>query len=377
MKLALNATPLLSPLTGIGQYTYQIAAGLQQAQGVDLEMFYGNGWSKELRDKPIPGIASLKSVVRKFLPRSYDFARFMQQRKFTQGVMQGTDVIYHEPNFLAYRHKGPTVITVHDLSWIRYPAAHFKERVDAMERYFEPGLRRASIVLTDSEFVKREVVEVFGIDAQKIRTIPLGFDHWYRPMQEDQTRKVLEPMGLQHGRYLLAVGTLEPRKNLQLALKAYALLPQSVQAQYPLVIAGMKGWHTDALDKGMASLVASGHIRLTGYLPRADLAALTAAASVLLYPSIYEGFGLPPLEAMACGVPVIVSNVASLPEVVGGAGVLIDPNDADGLSHAVRQLLEDPKHRQRLSDLSIERARLFSWGACVQQTIAAYKQVLS
>ena len=163
MRVAFNATALLSPLTGIGQYAHHLARGLQQRGDVDLDLFYATGWSKEVRTEPLPAVATLKSLVRRFLPNSYAISRGFQQKFFTAGALQAKNDIYHEPNFLAYRFNGPSVITVHDLSWIRYPDMHPIERVRAMDKYFQPGLDRASLILTDSEFVKRELMDVFEI----------------------------------------------------------------------------------------------------------------------------------------------------------------------------------------------------------------------
>ena len=165
MKVALNATALLSPLTGIGQYTYQLAKGLQTVPGLELDLFYGSGWSKEVRNQPVPSIATIKTLVKKSVPYSYSIKRFLEQVMFTRGMQSNRADIYHEPNFLAFKFNGPSVITVHDLSWIRFPHTHPVERVRAMNTYFEPGLRRAALILTDSEFVKRELMDCFSVQA--------------------------------------------------------------------------------------------------------------------------------------------------------------------------------------------------------------------
>ena len=185
---------------------------------------------------------------------------------------------------------------------------------------------------------------------------------------------MLQAQGLAHGRYFLAVGTLEPRKNLVAALRAYSQLPQATQDAFPLVLAGMKGWHSAQLDRELAPLEASGRVRLTGYLERAELAALIAGATALVYPSIYEGFGLPPLEAMASGVPTIVSNVSSLPEVVGDTGLLVEPHDHKALCEAMRQMADAPELRAALAARALERSRQFSWDECAARTFAAYER---
>jgi glycosyltransferase involved in cell wall biosynthesis len=377
MKVALNGTALLTPLTGIGQYTYQLAKGLQTISGLELDLFYGSGWSKELRDRPVHNIAAYKTLFKRFTPNAYAVNRFLQQKRFTRGVQSNKAEVYHEPNILAFKFNGPSVITVHDLSWIRFPQTHPVERVRAMNTYFEPGLRRATLILTDSEFVKREIIDVFGVKAERIKPVLLGVEPLFYPRTIEDTLSVLDRHGLVHGRYLLAVGTLEPRKNLQVALRAYMLLPQQIRKEFPLVLVGMNGWRTSALELQIAPLVSAGEVRQIGYLPREDLAMVIAGALTLIYPSIYEGFGLPPLEAMACGVPVISSEVSSLPEVIGDTGLLINPHDDEAVAKAIQRLVTDHDFRRHLSQKALARSKEFTWDKCVKQTIDVYRQALN
>jgi alpha-1,3-rhamnosyl/mannosyltransferase len=377
MRVAFNATALTGPLTGIGQYALQLALRMQQAGDTELFLFYADHFERDVRPRGHPYIGRLRQVVRSWMPYSYEMARWNRQRFFNRGVRSLRFDLYHEPNFLAYDFDGPLVLTVHDLSWIRFPETHPIERVRAMHKYFEPSLRRAQIVLTDSEFVKREIIEVFGLAPDDIRAIPIGLDAAFRPMAEDETQPVLDAHGLHHGRYLLSVGTLEPRKNLERTVRAYSLLPAELRTRFPLVIVGASGWRTQGIESVLGPLVASGESKVLGYLDRAALAAITAGAAAMVYPSIYEGFGLPPLEAMGCGVPAISSNVSSLPEVVGEAGLLIDPLDAEAIAGAMRTMLEDAPLRSALAAKSIERAARFTWEACAQQTRTAYADALT
>jgi glycosyltransferase involved in cell wall biosynthesis len=377
MHIAFNATALLSPLTGIGQYAFELAQRLAADSEHATEFFYGLGWSPKVRAAPLSGAGKILPRARRLIPHSYAAWRHVQNWKFQRRMQTKNFDVYHEPNFLPYRFEGPTVVTVHDLSWIRYPQSHPPERVRAMERYFEPGLRRASLVVTDSAFVKQEVIDVFGIDPQRIVPVALGVSSSFRPLAPSATGMFMAQHGLVHGQYLLAVGTLEPRKNLVTTLRAYAGLPENRQRAFPLVIAGLRGWHSETLDRELRPLLASGRVRLMGYLLRDDLAMLTAGAAMLVYPSIYEGFGLPPLEAMACGVPTIVSNVASLPEVVGDTGLLIHPHDQDALREAMLTLIDSPELRASLGLKALGRATQFSWDACARQTVEIYRRALS
>jgi glycosyltransferase involved in cell wall biosynthesis len=375
MKVGLNATALLSPLTGVGQYTYQLARGLQKFQDLELSMFYANGWSTEVRDKPIKQIRNIKLLLKKFIPKTYEISRIIQQSYFDERSFNKVKGIYHEPNFLAFNYAGPLVLTVHDLSWIHYPEMHPVDRVRNMNKHFQKSMERASMIITDSGAIKDEIVEMFGIANDRIKSIPLGVESLFRPLRSEDTTPVLQQHGLSYQKYILAVGTLEPRKNLSAALLAYMQLPAGIRKNYPLVLVGMKGWHTSALEKQMAPLVAAGEIRQLGYLGREDLATIIAGALTLVYPSIYEGFGLPPLEAMTCGVPVIASNVSSLPEVVGDSGLLVNPHDIDGIAKAMETMVTDPDIRAASAQKALTRSTTFSWDRCVEQTVDIYRQV--
>ena len=376
MRIVLNATPLLSPLTGIGQYIYQLAKGLQATPELEIDFFYALSWSKTLRDSPAENIVRFKSLFKTLVPKSYAFSRLIQQKNFNQGVKSTIPTVYHEPSFLPLKFKGPTVITVHDLSWIRFPETHPKERVRRMNRYFEPGLKHADLILTDSEFVKTEIMDVFGIASERIKAISLGAEGLFHPRSIDATQAVLSRHQLVHGQYFLSVGTLEPRKNIQATLRAYMQLSPAIRKQFPLVLVGMKGWNTSDLEQQIEPLIQAGDIRQIGYLPREELAIITAGATSLVYPSLYEGFGLPVLEAMSCAVPVISSNRSSLPEVVGDTGFLIDPLDIDALTKAMEVLATAPDIQNELAQKSLQRSMLFSWKQCAAQTVDAYRQVL-
>jgi len=377
MQIAFNATALLSPLTGIGQYSYHLAMGLMAQQNLELDFFYGAFWSKQLRSSPTNTFAASLPWLRRHVPYSYELRRWLQNTQFRRGTKLKPFDVYHEPNILALGFDGPTVITVHDLSWIRHPEAHPIERVKAMNRYFETGLRQARALITDSAFVKQELIDVFGVAPDLITPIALGVDTLFKPLTPSQTLAVLSRHHLQHGHYFLAVGTLEPRKNLALALKAFLQLPTTIQKRNPLVLIGMKGWHTSALEQQIAPLIRNGQVRQLGYLDRAELAVLMAGALTLVYPSIYEGFGLPPLEAMACATPVICTNSSSLPEVVGNTGVLVEAHNDLALANAMVRMAEDDEWRIGLAQKAVERAASLSWAHCVDKTMGVYRTVLS
>jgi len=376
IKIAFNATTLLSPLSGIGQYTKHLLGQLIQHPTFSFEMFYANKWTSNLLESSGSTPAFFKTFARSYIPYAYRINRNLEQFHFDRGLKKNQFNLYHEPNFLAFDFDGPIVLTVHDLSWIRHPEMHPKKRVVAMNRFFEASLTRANNIITDSVFVRDELISVFGVNAQKISPVHLGVSPTFYPHESNDTFAMLNCLNLVHGQYFVVVSTIEPRKNLQVALNAFMQLPKIIRQQYPLVIVGMKGWHTSEFERLVAPLLSSGEVRLLGYLPQADLIQIIAGALTLIYPSFYEGFGLPPLEAMACGVPVITSNVSSIPEVVGDGGVMLDPIDVDGFSVAMRAMVESKEHRNYLGQLALMQSQHFNWDKTALGTIEVYHQAL-
>jgi len=376
IRVGLNSTALLSPLTGIGQYTKSLAEALVASGEVDLWLFYSLAWSREVRTQPVPNIAKVKTLIKKLLPHPYSLSRALQQYKFTQFAREKKIELYHEPNFLSHRFAGPTVITAHDLSWIRFPDTHPSERVKLMNRLFPRSLENAAHIITDAEFIRQEIIAHFGVPPGRITAVPLAARSNFRPREADECRAGLADLGLGYRSFILCAGTLEPRKNLDFVIRTYAAMPQEFRSRRPLVLVGMKGWLTSSLESVLQPLMASGEVRTLGFVSEDDLARLYASASMLVYPSLYEGFGLPPLEAMSSGTPVIVSDRSTLPEVVGPAGVLIDPADAAGLRDAICRLDEDRAYWDDRRSASLQQAATFSWSRCARETIAIYRSVL-
>ena len=375
IKLALNATSILTPKTGIGKYTYHLAQEFLQSDDVDVTFFYGGTWSQTLVDEPVKGLSNLKKLVKAIVPSSYALNRELQSIKFRR-LRDKTINVYHDPNYLLFPFAGKKVLTVHDLSFIRHPSAHPAIRVKAMKKYFPQSLKQADAIITDSHFSKQELLDCYGVNPNKVFPIHLGVEDIFFPRKKEECSSCLEKYHLQYRVYILVVGTLEPRKNLGLVLKAYQALPDTVRDKYPLVVVGMKGWGTPEIEEEMKPLERQQQLKLLGYVSEQDLPLLYAAAKLFVYPSLYEGFGLPPLEAMASGVPVITSDQASLPEVVGKAGVQVSPNDVAGLMQEMKKILNQKKYWQSLHEAGLLQARKFSWKQCADETIAIYRNVL-
>jgi glycosyltransferase involved in cell wall biosynthesis len=373
MRVAINAVPLMSTLTGIGYYVRNLSESLLRIGQTETLFFNGTNWSQEIHQQMLPAAASrLKRALRNNLPYSYELSRFIQQIAFSQGVKNCKPDLYHETSFLSYRFDDPIVLTVHDLSWIRFPETHPVERVRAMHKFFEPSLARADHIITDANFVKQELIDVFGLDPSKIHPIHLAAEALFKPMRANETETVLQTKGLKHRQYWLVAGTLEPRKNLELVLEAFSALPAPLRKKTPLVLAGMVGWNVGKLLQKIEAMEHTGGLVRLGYVSRQDLATVMAGAKALILPSIYEGFGLPLVEAMQCGTPVLSSNASCLPEVLDGAGLLFSPNDSDRLKALMLQILEDDGLTDTLSAKGLERSQHFDWEKTAQQTLAVY-----
>ena len=377
INLILNVDAITPPLTGIGRYALHLAQGVQGHPGIgDVRYFSAYKWIAE----PQQALHANRGVagIRRYMPakslaiRTY-FA--LRQRAFDLLARKFQDYVLHSPNYLLFEHSGPRVCTVHDLSWLHYPQYHPKERVHIMHKRVPHSLQIADAVITDSEFVRREVIDTFALDPARVHAIALGVDDTFEPRDRAQTQDTLTGLGLRHGDYLLALATLEPRKNLTRLLDAYEQLDASLRQRYPLVLAGATGWHANRLIERIDALVARGEALRLGFVPEDALPSLVAGARILAFPSIYEGFGLPPLEAMASGVPVVASSASCISEVTGTAALLVSPEDTVGLRYAFDRALTDETWRADAIVQGLQRAEQFTWQRCVDATVQIYRNV--
>jgi glycosyltransferase involved in cell wall biosynthesis len=268
------------------------------------------------------------------------------------------------------------VLTVHDLAFLLYPECADARLRDYLMAAVPRSVRSASFVVADSENTRNDVICLLGAVPERTAVIPGGVEPRFRPATEEAIATVRRTLGLT-APFILTLGMMEPRKNWQGLIQAYSQARARHHLPHQLVLAGPRGWLWESIIEERERSPFRNDVVLVGFVPDADLPALYSAAEAFAFPSFYEGFGLPPLEAMACGTPVVVSNAASLPEVVGDAALKVSPEDVDGLADALAQLILDEGVRTRLRAAALERAATFTWTRAAEQILEVYRQVVS
>ena len=368
-KLLIDSISLMSPLTGIGRYTYEIAQQIEKKKEFKCNYFYGY-YSKELlHPSSRKNIKSLKSILAKnrLLKRIARKVSTISRKLFVPEFD-----IYWQPNFIPIDGiKAKRVVTtVHDFSFILHKDFHPKERIEYFEKNFFKNIVKSDMIITGSEFSKQEILERLNFDEYNVKVIYHGIDH--------QLFKVYDNLDLDFElpkKFIFSVGSIEPRKNLIGLLKAYNSLDAKIKNEYKLVLAGFKGWENseimELIDKDKEN------IHYLGFISDAELAKVYNLASLFAYPSFYEGFGLPVLEAMACGTSVVCSDNSSLPEVGGNAVVYCDPYNTEDIKEKIEFVLGDEMLQHRMIQKGLQRAKMFSWEKSAQEHEKVFKRLMT
>lgn len=365
LRLVVHDGVLLAPWSGVARYASEVSRRLAADDRVEARFFDGTRWGTQPRPAPLRASERFWPLARR-LPFARALRRAWSGARFARGARGAA--VYWEPNFLPLPFDGPIVTSIHDVSWRHDRGWQPQERVRALERGLEPALRRSTHVLTDSEAVRSELLKAFSLPPERVSAIALAAPAGYRPHDPEETRVTLAPLALEHGEYLLSVGVIEPRKNLLTTVRAFRQRSARERRARPLVIVGGVGWGAQETLQALAPLLAEGSVRRIGRVDDAALVHLTAGARALVYPSLYEGFGLPLVEAMACGVPVITGDVGATREVAGAGGLLIDPRDPDALTAALARL-DDDGERAGWAAAALRRAGAFSWDVTAARTL--------
>jgi len=356
MRIIFDIRPLLERRrAGVSLYTANLLQRLLGMSGHDYTLFgnsSGGRWPDDLPDRS----GSVSHALSRYPNRLLNLSLTLFGRPRIEELAGDADLVFM-PNLNFAATRLPSVVTVHDLSFVRYPE-FFSPKQRLWHRLVRPDrlLRQAAAVVAVSEHTRTDLTETYGVPPERIRVVHPGVSAAYRPMAPEETAEVRQRHGLS-GPYLLFLGCLEPRKNVIGIIRAYDRLKAGID----LVIAGGRGWLFKDIFREADRARRRDRIRFLGYVPEADKPALLNGATAFVYPSFYEGFGMPPLEAMACGTPVIASHGSSLGEVVGDAGLLVDPYRTDGLREAMARMLEDGPLRANLRARGLERAHRFGW----------------
>jgi len=367
MRIGIDARLVYYSRAGIGQYIMRLAEALADLNTNDDEFIL---------------LQSRKDHTR--IVSNHKFGRvslwtpshhWLEQNTLHVEIGRLRLDLLHSPDFIPpFRRNCRSVITIHDLAFLLYP--HFLTKESA--RYYgqiDQAVRHTDHIIADSESTRQDTIKLLGVPERKITVIHLAANPIYRQTDPDEARRyVVDSYGLDR-EYILFVSTIEPRKNLPGLLQAYRKLLDDYKRPEGLVLVGSRGWLSEEVYDTVEALRLTDHVRFLGKIPSEHLVYLYNAAHLLVHPSFYEGFGLPPLEAMTCGTPTIVSNVSALPEVVGDAAMLIDPHNIDGLTVAMWRVLTDESLRASLIAKGLKRAQMFSWKRTAQETLNAYRRV--
>lgn len=355
MKIAFELTALELDHGGTARAIERLQAELERDRRIDL---------LPLRQPPSGGGRIARGLLREGL--------YFPRRLPRAAVASGADLLHCPAAVSPGRCKLPLAITIHDAIAWRHPEWLGRANVLHQRTLVKHALQRADAVITSSQHSRRDLIEHAGVSEDRIVAIPLGVDERFTPGEASDTR--LAALGVTRP-YLLTVGTLQPRKNLETALAAFERLSPE-HPELTLVIAGSRGWRDDELVERLSRSAVHDRIVRTGQLADAELIELYRGARCFLMPSRYEGFGLPPLEAMACGAPVVASDASSLPEVVGDAAVLVAPDDIDGFAAAGARILGDDAEYESLRARGLAHAAGFTWAKTADATVAVYERLL-
>ncbi len=395
MRVLVNGLSALGARTGVGHYTAQLLRCLRAQAPHDFIEGFPGPWVQKRRalwqrlrarllpeSKATPGVVpsgqtagSPRTGWRAWcVGRARALARKWLASELHFRGRGGAFDLYHEPNAIPLPTDLPTIVTIPDLSVLLYPQWHPADRVAEYDAHFHQGLAQSCHYLAISEFIRQELIHKLGLRPEQVTRTYMGVRPGLGPMADADVRIVLHRLGLPLS-YFLYLGTIEPRKNLMTLLRAYVKLPSEVRGRFPLVLAGGWGWnsadvaaflHDEARHRGVITL---------GYLPEEHLGAVLNGARALVYPSFYEGFGLPPVEMMACGGAVLCSTAGALVETAGGRAHLVEPLDEDGWRAALQRAATDDEWHAELRRGAVEAVQQFTWERCAADTLAAYRSV--
>lgn len=369
MKIILESSALLHTKTGIGRYNLELAKGLENDSSIEVDFFVRNELIHSLKD-----LQKKNTNFTKNYPKLTKPIRIMKnyiKKKYLSS--QCNNSIFHAPNYFLPECTESGIITVHDLSIFKYPETHPKERIVHFEKNFLKTLEKTKHIITDSKAMKQEIMEYLAWPENKISAIHLGVSSKFAP-KKNINHSFLAKYQLRDQGYSLCVSTIEPRKNIDKLLNTYQQLPILIRKKYPLILIGANGWLYEAILVKIEKAIKEGWLIRPGFVSEEELHLFYSHSRLFIYPSEYEGFGLPIAEAMASGIPIITSNKTSLPEVANNAGLVINPENNFHFLEAIKKALEDEDWRKKAKTDGIKVSSRYNWQKCVKNTIDIYKQ---
>ncbi len=368
MEIGIDITPLTAPRTGVGVYCQQLVRGLA-ASGASLR-----GYAISHRPVDEDALAEGVPYSRTHVPTRamYGVWRAVPFPTAESLIGHPVDVVHGVNYMLPPLRRATGVVTIHDLTFMRYPELCSPKITRLFAKRVPESCARAAVVIADSVATKGDAMGYFGIPEEKIAVVHLAPSPERAPMARDDAQRILADAYGIDGPFMLHVGTIEPRKNLDGLLYAFEQIQSSIP--HRLVLVGGEGWHMATFEHALAETKLGDRVVRPGFVPDADLNAFYSAADAFVFPTHYEGFGLPVLDAMACGCPVVATATASVPEVAGDAAVLVSPDDIEGLGMALAEVLNDSARRDALGAAGMAQAARFDWAATAAETFAAYER---
>jgi glycosyltransferase involved in cell wall biosynthesis len=375
-RIGIDYTAAVHQSAGIGRYTRELVAALaEQAPGYAFHLFAGEAGSRPAHPLPGPNCTWRHTrISQRWLARLWFRLRLPLPIELWTGPLR----LFHATDFFLPPTNPGTrkLVTVHDLSYIHYPEIVMPGMSRLLNTWVPGSIARADHVIAVSEATRQDIITCYNTPADKVSVLYHGVSADFHPAHTPTAlAQVREKYNLGDAPFILTVGTIQPRKNYLRLIQAFAMLPRELGVS--LVIAGGRGWDNQPLFDEVKRRKLNDQVRFTGFVADADLPALYSAATLFAYPSLYEGFGLPVLEAMACGTPVVTSNTSSLPEVVGQAGIMVSPTDVESMAGSLEQALTDEAQRQRLAAAGKAQAATFNWQHTATQLLELYEGLLS
>jgi glycosyltransferase involved in cell wall biosynthesis len=372
MRICIDTSPAVHHRAGLGRYAQELTAALL---AVDSENEYIAFYNRPSEARVDPPLDRLPHLTINLSPKPWRMSAFLAHltRVSQDRLFPGVDLFHATDHLLPRLSHVQSVFTLHDLIFRFYPETHKPLNRWFLTLMMPHFLRAADAIIAISECTKKDAVRLYGLDEPKISVIYEAVHPHFSAAPREAISAVRRKYGLPEN-FILSLGTLEPRKNLTSLLDAYHAL-RNQGSQRKLVIVGKKGWLYGDFFRKLRELALEDEVIFPGFVPDEDLPAFYSAADLFVFPSLYEGFGLPVLEAMACGLPVIASNSSSLPEVAGEAGMLIDPCDIDALVKAMQSALTDEGKRRKMKEKGLQQAAKFSWEKAARETLRVYRKV--